>query len=97
MPDQNGMLLDAERQTIANIMKTKIKPPACAWCGSPNWEVGPFIAAYSPVRANGTVTTSTGPAIPLVMLMSPCGNVAHFAAKLFGVDIRPAAAPAEQE
>jgi hypothetical protein len=95
MPDQNGMLLDAERQTIANIMKTKIKPPACAWCGSPNWEVGPFITAASPVRANGTIA-ATGPVIPLVLLMSPCGHVAQFAAKLFGVDVRPAPARAEQ-
>jgi hypothetical protein len=88
MPDPNGMLLPAERQIIADMMKTRIKPPACPWCGSPNWEVGPFVAASSPVRANGTVSP-TGLAIPLVLLLSPCGYVAHFAAKLFGVDVKP--------
>jgi hypothetical protein len=99
MPDTNGMLLPAERQTIANTMKTKIKPPACPWCGSPNWEVGPFITVSPPLRANGALGAG-GPAVPLVMLMSPCGHVAHFAAKMFGVEVRPpaaAAAPATPE
>jgi hypothetical protein len=99
MPDPNGLLLPAERQAIAGNMQTKVKPPACPWCGSSNWELGPFIAVSSPLRANASVVTG-GPAIPLVMLMSPCGYVAHFAAKMFGVDIRPPAdaqaAPAEQ-
>ena len=97
MPDQNGMLLPAERQAIANLMKTKIKPPACPWCGSPNWEVGPFITVSQPLRANATVSPS-GPAVPLVTLMSPCGHVAHFAARFFGVEVKsPAAAPAASE
>jgi len=97
MPDPNGLLLPAERQAIAANMQTKVKPPACPWCGSTNWELGPFIAISSPLRANATVAAAGGPAIPLVMLMSPCGYVAHFAAKMFGVDIKPAAAPAASE
>ena len=88
MPDPNGLLLPNERAAIAGIMKTKVKPPACPWCGSPNWEVGPFVVISPAIRGNGTVDPA-GPAVPLVTLMSPCGYIAHFAARLFGVEVRP--------
>ena len=97
MPDANGMLLPAERQTIADLMKSKIKPPPCPWCGSNSWEVGPFVVVTPPVRLNGGISTA-GPVMPLVTLMSSCGYIAHFAAGLFGVEVRPNApgAPAPE-
>jgi hypothetical protein len=88
MPDPNGMLLPNERGGIANMMKTKMKPAPCPWCASPNWEVGPFVVVSPAIRGDGTVNPA-GAAVPLVTLMSPCGYTAHFAARLFGVEVRP--------
>jgi hypothetical protein len=96
MPDANGLLLPNERQTIAAVMSNKMKTaPACPWCGANKWEVGPFVVVSPAIRADGTVNPA-GAAVPLVTLLSPCGYVAHFAAKLFGVEVRSNTPPSTE-
>ena len=96
MPDANGQLLATERQFIADMMKTRLKPAACPWCESSQWEVGPFITVSPALRPNGTMAAG-GPTVPMVALISPCGYAAYFAAKKFGLEVRPpeAASPSD--
>ncbi len=90
MPDSNGLLTRAERDYVAQTMHGKLKPTACPWCGANSWEVGPSLAVSMPLLGDGRVSL-IGPLVPMVMLISPCGYVAHFAAKKFGLKVTPSA------
>jgi hypothetical protein len=86
MPDSMGVLSQAERDTVAAAMRAKSFSAPCPWCGSPNWEVGPSVVASVPVVAGGALAPS-GKMVPQVMLVSPCGYIASFAARLVGLNI----------
>lgn len=92
MPDATGLLTQEERNLIAGNMQTKMRPTACPWCGANQWEVGPSIVVNATIHANGQINVA-GQITPLVTLISPCGYVAHFAAKLFGLSVREPGTP----
>ena len=86
MPDINGVLSVAERESIAQEMQLKFQNATCPWCGSPNWEVGLAMSTNVPVGPGGVINLN-GQIMPQVTLISPCGYIASFAAKLMGVNI----------
>ncbi|HEY0104649.1 MAG TPA: hypothetical protein VGB91_01100 [Rhizomicrobium sp.] len=92
MPDANGLLTQPERDHIASVMQRTLKPTACPWCGETRWEVGMAIVVEPPLLPDGRLYL-LGAVIPMVTLISPCGHVAHFAAKKFGLQVQPTEAP----
>ncbi|MEI9990534.1 MAG: hypothetical protein WDM86_10880 [Rhizomicrobium sp.] len=89
MPDSNGMLTPVERDTIAKHMQVKLKAQTCPWCGQTRWEIGPALATNPAVYADGSIHL-IGPTVPMVTLISPCGYMTFFAAKMFGLVLRDA-------
>jgi hypothetical protein len=92
MPNSNGLLTPQERDHIARTMQTKLKPAACPWCGADRWEVGPALVVEPPMLPDGRMYL-LGAVVPMVTLISPCGYVAHFAARMFGLQIQQGEPP----
>lgn len=86
MPDATGLLSQEERDKIAAEMRRKGFKNPCPWCGKPVWEVGPSVVAAVPLIAGGALVPN-GKLLPQIQLISPCGYIASFAAKLVGLNI----------
>jgi hypothetical protein len=86
MPDSQGLLTPKERDAIAATMHARLKPAACPWCGEQKWEVGPSLVVQPPLLGDGRMSV-IGPLVPAVTLISPCGYIVHFAARMFGMQV----------
>jgi len=92
MPDDRGILSDAEKQDIRQKIEKLWVGSAknCPICGSAKWIIASHLIAAPIVTAGASINLG-GPSYPVVQLISdPCGYTIYFNALALGV-IKPSA------
>ena len=97
MPDQAGLLSEAEKKDITQkLQRLWMGSQICPICGSNNWTIADHVVAPLSLGGGGGLTVG-GPSYPLILLISqPCGYTIAFNALVLGV-IPPNPTPSKKE
>ena len=86
MPDKQGELTDAEKQTIVDWLKERVPegPPNCAVCAKKDWFVGDILVA--PLHYDGKGIKLGGAVYPnAVLVCKNCANTVFLNAIMMGI------------